>query len=114
MAAVPGSCIARPDWTIWGLTARNRTELLGWEQRLRELDVEFTPVQDSDLGHHLNFRDPDGIALEFYAPNDRLSAAWMTCAAARSARCGYTAIGSPDRRWGCPWGRHWWFDGAGV
>jgi catechol 2,3-dioxygenase-like lactoylglutathione lyase family enzyme len=58
-----------------GLTARNRTELLGWEQRLRELDVEFTPVQDSDLGHHLNFRDPDGIALEFYAPNDRLSAA---------------------------------------
>src|SRR5215472_8212642 len=75
MAAVPGSCIARPDWTIWGLTARNRTELLGWEQRLRELDVEFTPVQDSDLGHHLNFRDPDGIALEFYAPNDRLSAA---------------------------------------
>jgi glyoxylase I family protein len=48
---------------------------LGWEQRLRELDVEFTPVRDSELGHHLNFRDPDGIALEFYAPNDRFAAA---------------------------------------
>ena len=58
-----------------GLTARNRAELLDWEQRLRELDVEFTPVRDSELGHHLNFRDPDGIALEFHAPNDRFAAA---------------------------------------
>jgi len=58
-----------------GLTARSREELLGWEQRLRELDVEFTPVRDSELGHHLNFRDPDGIALEFYAPNDLFAAA---------------------------------------
>ena len=22
-----------------------------------------------EMGHHLNFRDPDGIALEFNAPN---------------------------------------------
>lgn len=58
-----------------GLTARNKAALLGWKQRLRELDVEFTPVRDSELGHHLNFRDPDGIALEFYAPNDRFAAA---------------------------------------
>jgi catechol 2,3-dioxygenase-like lactoylglutathione lyase family enzyme len=58
-----------------GLTARNKAELLGWERRLRELDVEFTPVQDSELGHHLNFRDPDGIALELYAPTDRFAAA---------------------------------------
>ena len=35
--------------------------------------MEFTPVRDSELGHHLN--DPDGIALEFYAPNDRFAAA---------------------------------------
>lgn len=48
---------------------------MGWEQRLRELDVEFAPVRDSELGHHLNFRDPDGIALEFYAPNGRFAAA---------------------------------------
>ena len=31
-------------------------------------------VWDSELGHHLNFRDPDGIALEFFAPNDRFAA----------------------------------------
>lgn len=36
--------------------------------------MEFTPVKDSELGHDLNFRDPDGIALEFYAPNDRFAA----------------------------------------
>jgi glyoxylase I family protein len=58
-----------------GLTARTRAELLGWEQRLGDRDVEFTPVRDSELGHHLNFRDPDGIALELYAPNDRFAAA---------------------------------------
>jgi glyoxylase I family protein len=23
-----------------------------------------------EMGHHLNFRDPDGIALEFDAPNE--------------------------------------------
>jgi len=32
-------------------------------------------VWDSELGHNLNFRDPDGIALEFFAPNDRFAAA---------------------------------------
>ena len=74
MAPVPGSHIGRQDSTIWRLPQRNRAELLDWEQRLRELDVEFTPVQDSELGHHLNFRDPDGIALEFYTPNDRFAA----------------------------------------
>jgi glyoxylase I family protein len=36
---------------------------------------QLTPVQDSELGHHLYFRDPDGIALEFYAPSDRFAAA---------------------------------------
>jgi catechol 2,3-dioxygenase-like lactoylglutathione lyase family enzyme len=58
-----------------GLIARNRAELLDWERRLRELDVEFTPLRDSELDHHLNFRDPHRIALEFYAPNDRFAAA---------------------------------------
>jgi hypothetical protein len=27
------------------------------------------------LGYHLNFRDPDGIAMEFYVPNDTYAAA---------------------------------------
>lgn len=31
--------------------------------------MPYTPIQDMPLGHHLNFADPDGIALEFQAPN---------------------------------------------
>jgi hypothetical protein len=30
----------------------------------------YTPIRDMELGHHLNFRDPDGIALELDAPNE--------------------------------------------
>ena len=32
--------------------------------------MPYTPIQDMPLGYHLNFKDPDGIALEFQAPND--------------------------------------------
>ncbi len=32
--------------------------------------MTYTPIQDMPLGYHLNFTDPDGIALEFQAPND--------------------------------------------
>ncbi len=52
-----------------GLTAASRDELVGWEERLDGLGVEHSPIVDTELGHHLNFRDPDGIALEFQAPN---------------------------------------------
>jgi hypothetical protein len=27
-------------------------------------------IRDMEMGSHLNFRDPDGIALEFWIPND--------------------------------------------
>ena len=56
-------------------TAADRAELERWQQRLESLGVPFTPIRDMPLGHHLNFRDPDGIALEFYAPNEVYSAA---------------------------------------
>jgi glyoxylase I family protein len=58
-----------------GLTAGSRDELVAWEQRFDAFGVEFTPIRDMDLGHHLNFRDPDGIALEFFAPNEVYAAA---------------------------------------
>jgi glyoxylase I family protein len=51
-----------------GLVAADRDELLAWEDRFRAAGVVFTPVRDEAFGHHLNFRDPDGIALEFSAP----------------------------------------------
>lgn len=58
-----------------GLAAASREELVEWEERLRGAGVPFTPIRDMPFGHHLNFRDPDGIALEFYAPNEVYSAA---------------------------------------
>nr|WP_284289284.1 VOC family protein [Angustibacter aerolatus] len=47
-----------------GLTADSRDALVAWQERLKAAGVTFTPVQDTPLGHHLNFRDPDGIPLE--------------------------------------------------
>ena len=52
-----------------GLAAENRAELVQWEQRLLAADVDCSPIQDMPFGHHLNFTDPDGIALELQAPN---------------------------------------------
>ena len=53
-----------------GLTAGSRDELLAWEERFRSAGVVFTPVRDMAFGYHLNFRDPDGIALEFSVANE--------------------------------------------
>lgn len=57
-----------------GLVAADRDELLAWEERFRDLGVQFTPVRDMAFGYHLNFRDPDGIALELMAPNAVMTA----------------------------------------
>ena len=52
-----------------GLAVSSREELVSGERRLDALGVAYTPIRDMELGHHLNFRDPDGIALELNAPN---------------------------------------------
>lgn len=46
----------------------NQGELDTWLARINQLGVENSGVQESPFGKHLNFRDPDGIALEFYLP----------------------------------------------
>ena len=51
-----------------GLTATSRSDLEEWERRFDDLGVTYTPIRDMELGYHLNFRDPDNIALEFFAP----------------------------------------------
>ncbi len=43
-------------------------ELDTWEQRLTDLAVPHDAVQDTPFGLVLNFKDPDGIALELTAP----------------------------------------------
>lgn len=55
-----------------GLTAGSRAELEDWERRFDEHGVTYTPIRDMEMGFHLNFRDPDGIALELSAPNEIL------------------------------------------
>lgn len=59
-----------------GLAVASRQELLRWQHRLHDLGVEHTPVRDMELGYHLNFRDPDNIALELSTPNE-VAAAWF-------------------------------------
>ena len=47
---------------------QDRDELDAWAEKLAEHDVDRSPVEESPFGWHLNFRDPDGITLEFYLP----------------------------------------------
>ena len=46
----------------------NRAELEKWESKLNELGVTHGGIVDAGYGSGLSFRDPDGIALEFFAP----------------------------------------------
>ena len=46
----------------------SRAELEKWAGRLDELGVARGEIKDASYGSGLSFRDPDGIALEFFAP----------------------------------------------
>ena len=46
----------------------DRSELVKWSRRLDELDIVHGEIKDAAYGSGLSFRDPDGIALEFFAP----------------------------------------------
>ena len=39
-----------------------------WEQHLNEIGVANGGIVDAPYGSGLSFRDPDNIALEFFAP----------------------------------------------
>ena len=56
-----------------GFKVISRDELVAWERRLEELGVEYTPIRDMEFGAHLNFRDPDHIALELSTSNEILT-----------------------------------------
>jgi catechol-2,3-dioxygenase len=46
----------------------NRSELTEWEARLNELGIANGGIVDASYGSGVSFRDPDNIALEFFAP----------------------------------------------
>jgi len=47
---------------------RDRDELRTWIARLDELGIVHGGIKDAHYGFGVSFRDPDGIALEFFAP----------------------------------------------
>ncbi len=59
-----------------GFAVSGREELVEWERHLEVLGVEYTPIRDMEFGAHLNFRDPDNIALELSTSNETMTA-WL-------------------------------------
>ena len=54
------------DHVSFGLA--NRAELEAWAARLDELGIKHGGIKDASYGSGVSFRDPDGIALEFFCP----------------------------------------------
>jgi glyoxylase I family protein len=51
-----------------GFGCADRQELEKWASRLDEVGIDHGDIKDATYGSGLSFRDPDGIALEFFAP----------------------------------------------
>jgi glyoxylase I family protein len=54
------------DHVAFGCSARG--DVVAWAAKLDELGIAHGGVVDAPYGSALSFRDPDGIALEFFAP----------------------------------------------
>jgi catechol-2,3-dioxygenase len=52
----------------FGMHLTERADLDTWLSRLEELSVENSGIVESPFGAHISFKDPDGIALEFFLP----------------------------------------------
>jgi catechol 2,3-dioxygenase-like lactoylglutathione lyase family enzyme len=48
--------------------AANRADLESWERKLDGMGIKHGGIVDAHYGSALSFRDPDGIALEMFAP----------------------------------------------
>jgi catechol 2,3-dioxygenase-like lactoylglutathione lyase family enzyme len=58
----------RPGLDHIGFGCADRAELQRLQQHLDDLGINHGGIADDALGHGLSFRDPDNIALEFWAP----------------------------------------------
>jgi catechol-2,3-dioxygenase len=61
----------RPGLDHVSFGCETRAELERWASRLNELGIRHGGIVDAHYGSGLSFRDPDGIALEFFAPPPR-------------------------------------------
>ena len=59
---------ADPGLDHLAFACANRSELEQWESRLNELGIANGGIVDAAYGSGLSFRDPDNVALEFFAP----------------------------------------------
>jgi len=58
----------RPGLDHIAFGCASRSELESWQSRLDELGITHGGIVDAHYGSGLSFRDPDNIALEFFAP----------------------------------------------
>jgi glyoxylase I family protein len=58
----------RPGLDHLAFACTNRAELEAWEAQLNNLGIAHGGIVDAPYGSGLSFRDPDNIALEFFAP----------------------------------------------
>ncbi|HUP84672.1 MAG TPA: VOC family protein [Acidimicrobiales bacterium] len=58
----------RPGLDHLAFQCASRSELEQWEQKLNDLGIAHGGIVDAGYGSGLSFRDPDNIALEFFAP----------------------------------------------
>ena len=58
----------RPGLDHVAFGVANRSELERWAARLNELGIDHGGIIDAPYGSGVSFRDPDNIALEFFAP----------------------------------------------
>jgi glyoxylase I family protein len=63
----------RPGLDHVAFKCADQDELESWRQRLVELGIEHSDVLHEFYGSGLAFRDPDGIALEFFSPPPKRS-----------------------------------------
>ncbi len=58
----------RPGLDHLAFECADRSELEQWERHLADLGIANGGIVDAPYGSGLSFRDPDNIALEFFAP----------------------------------------------
>ena len=65
---VRGTAGLRPGLDHLSFACADRADLLRWRDRLGETGISHGGVVDAGYGFGVSFRDPDNIALEFFAP----------------------------------------------
>jgi catechol-2,3-dioxygenase len=58
----------RPGLDHLAFGCANRNDVVAWSSRLNELGIPNGGIVDTPSYSALSFRDPDNIALEFFAP----------------------------------------------